>query len=244
MTPINRMAALLIASSLPGLANADFVSDSTGSLELRNYYFTRDFRKEGARDKAEEWAQGFLLRMQSGYTEGMIGVGIDAVGMLGLKLDSGDGTAGSGLLPADNSGGSQDEYSKLDVTAKFRASKSNLRVGSLAFRSPIVSSNDSRLLPASFRGALLNVQEIDKLTLQGGKIDRIKANASTDYSEMSGNRIGGNSDAFVFAGGLMPPSSAITPVFPVALRAYLIAASTASDTVFGEDDNVRPPADT
>ena len=201
MTPTNRMAALLIVSSLPGLANADFINDSTGSLELRNFYFNRDFRQEGARDKAEEWAQGFLLRMQSGYTEGTLGVGIDAIGMLGLKLDSGDGTAGSGLLPADGSGGSQDEYSKLDVTAKFRASKSTLRVGSLAFRSPIVSSNDSRLLPASFRGALLNVQEIDKLTLQGGKIDRIKANNSTDYSEMSANRIGGNSDSFVFAGG-------------------------------------------
>ena len=201
MTPTNRMAALLIVSSLPGLANADFINDSTGSLELRNFYFNRDFRQEGARDKAEEWAQGFLLRMQSGYTAGTLGVGLDAVGMLGLKLDSGDGTAGSGLLPADGSGGSQDEYSKLDVTAKFRASKSTLRVGSLAFRSPIVSSNDSRLLPASFRGALLNVQEIDKLTLQGGKIDRIKANNSTDYSEMSANRIGGNSDSFVFAGG-------------------------------------------
>jgi hypothetical protein len=202
MTPNNRMAALLIvSSSLPGLASADFISDSKGSLELRNFYFNRDFRQHNARDKAEEWAQGFLLRLESGYTDGTVGVGLDATGLMGLKLDSGDGTAGSGLLPADRSGGSQDDYSKLDLTAKFRASQSTLRVGSLAFRSPIVSSNDSRLLPASFRGALLNVQEIDRLSLQGGKIDRIKANASTDYTEMSANRIGGNSDSFTFAGG-------------------------------------------
>lgn len=201
MKQIHRMAALLAISSVPGMASAEFVGDSTGSLELRNFYFNRDFRQDNARDKAEEWAQGFLLRMQSGYTEGTVGVGIDALGMAGFQLDSGDGTAGSGLLPADRSGGSQSEYSKLDVTAKFKASNSTLRVGSLAFRSPIASSNDSRLLPASFRGALLNVQEIDKLTLQGGKIDRIKANASTDYTEMSANRIGGNSDSFSFAGG-------------------------------------------
>ena len=201
MNQIHRMAALLAISSVPGVASADFISDSKGSLELRNFYFNRDFRQDNARDKAEEWAQGFLLRMESGYTEGTVGVGIDALGMVGFQLDSGEGTAGSGLLPADRSGGSQNEYAKLDVTAKFKASNSTLRIGSLAFRSPIVSSNDSRLLPGSFRGALLNVQEIDKLTLQGGKINRVRANASTDYTEMSANRIGGNSDSFTFAGG-------------------------------------------
>nr|WP_298173663.1 OprD family porin [uncultured Pseudomonas sp.] len=201
MNQIHRMAALLAISSVPGVASADFISDSKGSLELRNFYFNRDFRQDNARDKAEEWAQGFLLRMESGYTEGTVGVGIDALGMAGFQLDSGEGTAGSGLLPADRSGGSQGEYAKLDVTAKFKASNSTLRIGSLAFRSPIVSSNDSRLLPGSFRGALLNVQEIDKLTLQGGKIDRVRANASTDYTEMSANRIGGDSDSFTFAGG-------------------------------------------
>ena len=201
MNQIHRMAALLAISSVPGVASADFISDSKGSLELRNFYFNRDFRQDNARDKAEEWAQGFLLRMESGYTEGTVGVGIDALGMVGFQLDSGEGTAGSGLLPADRSGGSQSEYAKLDVTAKFKASNSTLRIGSLAFRSPIVSSNDSRLLPGSFRGALLNVQEIDKLTLQGGKINRVRANASTDYTEMSANRIGGNSDSFTFAGG-------------------------------------------
>lgn len=201
MTPSTRMAALLLASSVPGLANADFIGDSKGSLELRNFYFNRDFRQEGGREKAEEWAQGFLLRAESGYTEGTVGVGIDALGMLGVKLDSGDGTAGSGLLPADGSGGSQDEYSKLALTAKAKISNSTLKVGALHFRSPIVSANDSRLLPQTFQGALLNVQEIDKLTLQGGKINRIKANSSTDYTEMTGNRIGGTSDSFVFGGG-------------------------------------------
>jgi len=194
-------SALLLGGGLPTLAHADFIADSKASVEMRNFYFNRDFRQSGARDKAEEWAQGFLLRMESGYTEGTVGFGIDALGMLGVKLDSGDGTAGSGLLPADGSGGSQDEYSKLGLTAKVKVSNSTLKAGALHFRSPIVSANDSRLLPQTFQGALLNVQEIDNLTLQGGKINRIKANSSTDYTEMTGNRIGGSSDSFVFGGG-------------------------------------------
>lgn len=202
MTSKHRMVALLLAGgTLPGAANADFIADSKAGLELRNFYFNRDFRQEGARDKAEEWAQGFLLRMESGYTEGTVGFGVDALGMLGYKLDSGDGSGGTGLLPADLSGGSQDEYSKLALTGKLKVSKSTLKVGALAFRSPIVSNNDTRLLPQTFRGVLANSQEIDNLTLQGGKINRIKANSSSDYTEMSANRIGGDSDSFVFGGG-------------------------------------------
>ncbi|WP_165669154.1 OprD family outer membrane porin, partial [Metapseudomonas otitidis] len=66
-----------------------FIEDSKASVELRNYYFNRDFRQPGAsQKKAEEWAQGFLLRYESGFTEGTIGVGVDAIGLLGVKLDS------------------------------------------------------------------------------------------------------------------------------------------------------------
>lgn len=78
-------SALLLGGGLPTLAHADFIADSKASVEMRNFYFNRDFRQSGARDKAEEWAQGFLLRMESGYTEGTVGFGIDALGMLGVR---------------------------------------------------------------------------------------------------------------------------------------------------------------
>ncbi|MDH4555112.1 OprD family porin, partial [Pseudomonas sp. BN417] len=70
-------------------AQAEFIKDSKASLELRNFYFNRDFRQDNApQSKAEEWAQGFLLRYESGFTEGTVGVGVDALGLLGVKLDS------------------------------------------------------------------------------------------------------------------------------------------------------------
>ncbi|MEI9273932.1 OprD family outer membrane porin, partial [Pseudomonas aeruginosa] len=68
--------------------------------EARNFYFNRDYGQSGAaQSKSEEWAQGFLLRYESGYTEGNVGVGVDALGLLGLKLDSSPDRSGSGLLP-------------------------------------------------------------------------------------------------------------------------------------------------
>ncbi|WP_217475758.1 OprD family porin [Stutzerimonas stutzeri] len=202
MKPITRVAALaMVGTTVPSLAQADFFADSKGNLELRNFYFNRDFRQDGARDKAEEWAQGFLLNAESGYTDGPVGFGIDALAMIGVQLDSGGGTYGSGLLPNDGQPprGSEDEYSKLGLTAKAKYSKSTLRLGDLRLRSPIVSSNDSRLLPASFKGGLLNIQEIDNLIVQGGKLTEIRHNNSSNYERMSA--LGGTSDEFVFLGG-------------------------------------------
>ncbi|ROM72869.1 porin [Pseudomonas brassicacearum] len=197
-TPVGTLLGL----SLIGVpsAQADFIADSKGSLEARNFYFNRDFRQEGARDKAEEWAQGFLLRIESGYTAGTVGFGLDALGMAGFKLDSGGGTAGTNLLPADLSGGSQDRYGELGLTAKARISNSVLKLGTLQIKDPAVSSNDTRLLPGTFKGGLLSVQEIDRLKLTAGQLTQINFVDSTDYQDMTANRIGGTSDKFQFAG--------------------------------------------
>jgi hypothetical protein len=192
----------------PLVASADFIADSTASLDLRNFYFNRDFRNgppTTQRDSAAEWAQGALLRFTSGYTTGTVGLGVDALGMYGVKLDGGDGSGGSGLLPADlsskNGRGSQDDYGKLELTAKVKVSETVLKVGSLAFRNPVAQSNDTRLLPSTFEGVQVTSNDIDKLTLQAGKLRQIKFNSSSNYQDFTGNRIGGVSDDFRFAGG-------------------------------------------
>ena len=207
---INKAFAIAGTCALvfPLTASADFLAESKASVELRNFYFNRDFRNgppTAQRDAAAEWAQGMILRVESGYTAGTIGFGLDAIGMLGIKLDGGDGSGGTGLLPADlsskNGRGSQSEYSKLGLTAKAKVSATELKVGSLAFRTPVVSSNDTRLLPSTFEGALLTSKDIDKLALQGGKLQQIKCNNSSNYQDFNGNRIGGVSDDVRFAGG-------------------------------------------
>lgn len=207
---INRAFAIAGSCALvfPLTASADFIADSKASVELRNFYFNRDFRNgppTAQRDAAAEWAQGAILRVESGYTAGTLGFGVDAIGMLGVKLDGGGGSGGTGLLPADlssrNGRGSQSEYAKLGLTAKAKVSATELKVGSLAFRTPVVSSNDTRLLPSTFEGALVTSKDIDQLALQGGKLQQIKFNSSSNYEDFTGNRIGGVSDDFRFAGG-------------------------------------------
>jgi hypothetical protein len=203
------LAALGTCLTLPSLAHAEFIKDSKATLEARNFYFNRDFRQDGASQaKREEWAQGFILRADSGYTEGTFGFGLDAIGMLGFKLDSGDGTSGTNLLvPDKSSGGSQDYSSDLAVAAKAKVSNSTLRVGSMQFKNMAIASSDSRLTPQVFSGGQLISQEIDGLILDMGHVREVNNRDSGDFQDLSisGRSItttGGNTtDSFSFFGG-------------------------------------------
>ncbi|WP_394374891.1 OprD family porin [Stutzerimonas frequens] len=191
-------------------ASAAFVEDSKASIDLRNFYMNRDFRSGTGQSKAEEWAQGFMLKMESGYTEGPVGFGLDAIGLLGVKLDSGSGRGGTGLLPRSASGEPADDYGTAGLTAKAKLSATTLHVGTLQPVIPVLMRNDSRLLPNIYRGAWLQSKEVAGLTLDLGMLDRTSYRDSSDYQEMTvfngGLRnitLGSNttSDEFRFAGG-------------------------------------------
>lgn len=209
---------LLAISILPSMAFADFVSDGKASIEARNMYKNKDYRNTGAtQSKAEEWAQGFNFKYESGFTEGTIGLGVDVIGGIGFKLDSGGGTSGTSLLPEDGSGGSQDYYSKAGITGKAKFSETVLRLGALTPKLPILMSNDDHLMPQVFRGVELTSNEIKDLTLTAGQITQVNDNNSQDYTDMtiatSDNRDVRsrvrNSDQFRYIGG----EYSLTPEF-------------------------------
>ncbi|AEB59153.1 OprD family porin [Ectopseudomonas mendocina] len=204
-TPIARAVALATLGAsltLPGLAQADFIGDSKATLELRNFYMNRDLRDPGvAQSKREEWAQGFILKAESGFTEGTVGFGLDAYAGLGLKLDSSDERAGTGLLPNAFSNEGPDEYSEFSGAVKARISKTVGKVGGLMPKLPIVSSGDSRLLPQVFTGGMITSQEIDGLTLNGGQLREVNQRASTDRVDITATNVAGESDRYNFAGG-------------------------------------------
>lgn len=186
---------------------AGVIDDSKASLELRNFYLNRDFRQESARQaKAAEWGQGFIARFESGFTEGPVGVGLDAIGELGVKLDSSRDRRGTGLLPfGPVSKEPVDDYSELGLTAKLRVSKSVLRLGTLQPWLPIAIYNDTRLLPSTFQGGMLTSRDIEGLTVDGGRLTRSNLRDSSGRDEIGyGSAM---SDAFDFAGG----SYAINP---------------------------------
>ena len=193
------LAIASVSACLAFPAMADFVDDSHLSLETRNFYMNRDWREDhpSGKHKLEEWGQGFMLRFNSGYTEGPVGFGLDALGLLGIKLDSGGGTSGTGALLVKDDGKAADQFSSLGLTAKARAGKSVLKLGTHESLLPLSFRNDTRLLPQTFTGAQIVSRDLDKLTLTAGQFRSTRLRDSTEREDLT-------MLAFTPGGGLLP----------------------------------------
>ncbi|CAI8701206.1 Porin D [Pseudomonas sp. IT-P100] len=150
-----------------------FVEDSTLNLLVRNYYFNRD-NKDGGRD-VKDWTQGLWGTYNSGYTQGTVGVGVDAFGYLAIKLDGGDGTSGSGNMSRSdtvNANGGRDvndSQGKAGAAVKFRVSKTELKVGDMSpSTAPVFAVGGSRILPQVASGFQLQSSEVKDLDLEAG----------------------------------------------------------------------------
>jgi hypothetical protein len=192
---------------------AGFIEDSKATLGLRNFYINTDNRSGAANpSRNEEWGQGFDLRFISGYTQGTVGLGVDAIGLLGVRLDSGGGTNGAAngaayggtVFPSESNGEAVDNFSSLGLTAKAKISQTELKLGTLQPKLPVIVTNDGRLLPQTWQGGQITSGEIKNLTLIGGQIEHVKGRNSSSNEELS---IGGanprvaNSNKFIYGGG-------------------------------------------
>jgi len=155
------------------VAEEGFIEGASATLQARNYYFSRDFSDivgANQQSKSEEWAQGFILNIKSGYTPGTVGFGIDVLGQLGIKLDSSADRVSTGLLPIGGDGKAADDFGRIGAALKARLSKTELKVGELTPNLPVLTFSDIRLLPPTYQGASLVSQEIEGLTLQAGQL--------------------------------------------------------------------------
>jgi len=188
------MIALAVAAGTSQLAMASaqdeskgFIEDSKLNVKTRMLYFSRDFRNNapGTQSRVEETGLGFLGTFESGFTQGTVGFGVDAIGMLGLKLDSGRGRAGTGLFPTGSDGRSQDDYSEAGGAVKMRISNTVLKWGDQFTALPVLATDDSRLLPEVAEGGLITSNEIDGLTLHAGHFTAMNAQAQTYHDSLN-----------------------------------------------------------
>ena len=175
--------ALAVAAASSQLAQASAQSDSKGFVEdsnlvllNKNFYFNRDFRNNtGGQSYREEWVHGVMATYESGYTQGVVGFGVDAHGAVGIKLDGGGGTSGTGLIPTSSEDGStQDDYSYAGGAVKARISNTELKYGNLFPTAPVFATGTARLFPGSATGFQLLSSEIENLSIDGGHFTAIR----------------------------------------------------------------------
>ncbi|WP_256661065.1 OprD family porin [Pseudomonas sp. CH235] len=168
--------ALLYCAMTDSAFASGFLDDAKTEVLSRNFYLSNDYRSPSPSGKnyKQEWAQGFIGTFASGFTDGTIGVGLDAHAFYGLKLDGGKGHSGTGLLPVDSDGRSESEYSSAGGALKLKASKTTLAFGEMTVETPVFDTSDKRLQPEYATGFLLDSREIDNARLVAGRFTAFK----------------------------------------------------------------------
>jgi imipenem/basic amino acid-specific outer membrane pore len=161
-----------------------FLEDSTFNIFNRILYHNRDFRSgepaRSAQSYREETGLGIRLLAESGFTQGTVGVGVDAHSLSSIKIDSGRGRHNNGLFDTDSDGRGEDTQTEVGGAIKFRISDTVLKYGNQMTGSPVFSTDDSRILPEVATGTLLTSNEIDGLTLNAGRFTAMSSQTSTD----------------------------------------------------------------
>ncbi|WP_339475553.1 MULTISPECIES: OprD family porin [unclassified Pseudomonas] len=187
------MIALAVSASVSQFAVASsqeeskgFFEDQSLNVKSRMLYMNRDFKhgesngqstpnKTREKGYREETGLGVQAVYESGFTQGTIGFGLDALANGMIKLDSGAGRTGNGMFGKDSEGHPEDTQSNVGGAVKFRFSDTVLKYGNQYVASPVFSTDDSRLLPEVATGTLITSKEIKGLELSAGRFTSMRA---------------------------------------------------------------------
>ena len=160
-----------------------FVEDAEGSVLFRTGYLTRD-KKNGAPDTSSA-AQSAMVKIESGYTQGIVGFGVGVIGDGSFKLGE-NKHADNQMIPKHNDGSAYDHWGRGGGIVKARISNTEVRYGTQVLDLPVLASNTARMVPEYFEGVLATSREINGLELTAGKFtkDQYSDQINTDGNEL------------------------------------------------------------
>ena len=153
-----------------------FVEDAEGSVLFRTGFIDRD--KKGAPDNRST-AQSAIVKLESGFTQGVVGFGVNVTGDASFKL--GDNKhAGNGMIPLHNGGAQNandgvdayDHWARGGASVKARVSNTTVEYGTQVLDIPVLASNTARMVPEYFEGTLITSREIKDLEVIAGKFTK------------------------------------------------------------------------
>lgn len=177
--------AAAVVMALPVLAQASdqsdskgFVADSSLNILNRNMFW----QQNGGGGHTRDWDQALMANFSSGFTQGTVGVGIDAFADLALRIAGGSGRAGGPNIPSDANGEPDHGVGKGGGDIKFRISNTTLKVGDLQPTAPVFATADNYLLPQTASGFTINSHEWAGLNLEAGRFTSGTGTTTTAHS--------------------------------------------------------------
>ena len=170
------LTALIASALISTAASANeqsqakgFVEDAEGSVLFRTGYLTRD-KKDGLAGDSSSAAQTAIVKLDSGFTQGVVGFGAGIIGDASFKLGANKHT-GNQMIPTDAMG-AKDHWARGGAYIKARVSNTTATYGTQVSEVPVLASNTARLVPEYYTGLYIESNEIKDLTLIGGKFTK------------------------------------------------------------------------
>lgn len=146
-----------------------FIDDASGSVLFRTGFITRD--RDLNRSDTSSVAQAAIVNLESGFTQGTIGFGVDIIGDAAFKIGE-NASNGNGMLVRHPDGSAYDHWARGGAAIKARISNTTVSYGTHVLDAPVLASNTVRLVPEYFTGVLVKSREIDNLELIAGKFTK------------------------------------------------------------------------
>lgn len=188
--------AVLIQAALISTAFASeqseskgLVADAEGSVLFRTGYLYRD-KKNGVQDTSSA-AQTAMVKIESGFSKGIVGFGAGVIGDASFKLGDNAHTDNDMIpvhdqLNADGTKDAYDHWARGGAFVKARVSNTTATYGTQILDLPVLASNTARLVPEYYTGVLVQSNEIKNLNLVAGKFteNQRSSQINTDGNEL------------------------------------------------------------
>lgn len=208
-TQSQEFTPVTVNTSSAQAAATGFIEGQKIDGSTRNWYANEQLKRGGKftylkdgvatpTDRRINWVQGTIVKYNSGFTQGTVGVSTEVAAYNAVALDrdhkdlaSNNGGAPGSRPGAGNNrtltkegGDAQGQWSKLGLAnVKFRVSNTTLTAGRQNFSTPIVDTIGNRALPSSFEGVSLHSEELNNLSFDAGSFDRVSPRTEESLSK-------------------------------------------------------------
>lgn len=170
------------------MVHADVVKDAKVQLDFRNLYMDRDPKSSPGPAPFEHWSQSASLKIQSGYQQvGPVALGLDGtVGHAQRLMKNDNEMVRDGTMPNDPITGLQkQDQTQVGMTLKAKIADTEVRYGQLMPLLPVVHIDNSRNLPTTFKGLMVESKDIANTKITAGRITRIQARDKEKYEKLT-----------------------------------------------------------
>ncbi len=176
-----------------------FIGDSHLTINLRNYADQLDMQGGPHR---HAWIQSAQVNYESGFTQGLIGLGVDASLFGALKLDGGAGAGNMVHVGKDGGGSNQLAWAYPGMyDVKARISDTVVKYGLQQVVNPFMEPHDNRSLPPTFLGLSVVSKDVTDVMLEGGSFTRANDRGHTNLSNLTSSYGGVRIDRLSYVGG-------------------------------------------